>query len=472
MKTGGISPKRSSKSTSSIVISECIIIIILLDRRFRMGTNILSKNGTYRGTIIGRFSYLAIFIGFLLLVNIGVFGCKGTTINPTDPSTVTPVPASAEPTPVPTPTETPVQQETPTPTSDGDAYAETPDDPTVETLEVDDSPFIITMDYTQDIDWYKIQIPEGTETLYISLTDIPEECDFDIAAYVYDTELAELENGRSAQSSNTSEHLWLSPREQLIYLKIYSYSGSGEALLTLSTRETGEGPDEGPDEGSDEGPDEGDETILQLTYEEILSTYYPLYPRGTSFGLLEHSVEAIETKQITCQTLGDTLSGELTIGNYAHIERELLESTDYIDGWALVVFNGPVSVLDELTITIRVTIFAPELDLEVEVPSEMEIDGYDYLVSETGNDVYYVAQSYGDFWANSRNDIRISSEVVGDLGDLVSDNIITQQVEVQWNWTHSDGTSCSGRTRGKQIVDFEIAERAFYNTQWMLRGGK
>ena len=77
--------------------------------------------------------------------------------------------------------------------------------------------------------------------------------------------------------------------------------------------------------------------------------------------------------------------------------------------------------------------------------------------------MYYIAQSYGDFWANSSNDIRISSGVVGDLGDLVSDNIITQQVEVQWNWTRSDGTSCSGRTKGKQIVDL-------YNTQWMLRG--
>jgi len=417
-----------------------------------MGTNTLSKIVTCKGTIAGKLSCIAIFIGLLLLVNIGIFGCKGTTINPTDPSTITPLPDPTEsPDPTPIATETPAGEETPTPASGSyDAYAETPDDPNIETLEVDDEPYIITMDYTADIDWYKIQIPEDTNTLSISLADIPEECDFDIVAY--DSDLTELENGRSAQSGNTSEHLLLSPVDSLIYLQIYSYNGRGEAVLTLTT------------EGTDEGTDEGDE-IIQLTYEEVLSTYYPLYPRGTSFGLLEHSVETIEADQITCQTLDDTLFGELTIGNYAHVERELLESTDYIDGWAVVVFNGPVDVLDGLKITIRVTIFAPELDLEVEVPSEMEIEGYDYLVSETGNNVYYISRSYGDFWTNSSNDIRISSGVVGDLGDLVSDNIFTQQVEVHWSLTNSDGTSCSGRTKGKQIVDFEITKRFFSRNQ-------
>lgn len=424
----------------------------------------LSTYVTYRESITRKFSYFAVFMGFLLLVSLGMLGCKGTTISPTAPSTTTPLPDPADPTPVPT--ATPVAQETPTAASSYDAYAETPDDPTIKTLEVDDSPFIITMDYTQDIDWYKIQVTEGTKTLHISLTNIPEGCDFDI--FAYNTNLMELENGRSAQSGNASERLVLSPQEQLIYLKIYSYSGRGKALLTLSAKRTNEGTDEGTDEGDET---EGN-TITQLTYEEVLATYYPLYPRGTSFGLLEHSVETIETEQITCRTLNDTLSGKLTIGNYAHVERKLLESTDYIDGWALVVFNGPVSVLDKLIITIRITIFAPELNLEIEVPSEMEIEGYDYLVSETGNNVYYIARAYGDFWTNSNNDIRISSGVVGNLGNLVTDNIVTQQVEVKWNWTHSDGTTCSGRTRGKQIVDFEIANRAFYNSQWTHSGWK
>ena len=389
--------------------------------------------------------YIGFVVGLSLVISLGMSGCKGTTINPTEPvtpdPTPTPTPDPDEPTPVATETPTPpVGEGTPTPNSGSfDGYADTPDDPTIKTLEPDSDPYVITMDYTGDIDWYKVAIPGGTEVLNVSLTDIPERRDFDIVAY--DADLIELENGRSAQSDNAPEYLSLTPEGALIYLQIYSYRGKGKATLTLTTEE--------PEE-----PEEED--ISHLSYEEVLSTYYPLYPRGTFSGILEHSVETVNTEEISCQTSTGILEGELTIGNYAHVERDLLELTDYIDGWALVVFDGPIQVLEELTITIRVSIFAPELNLDVEVPFGMEVDGSDYLVSNTETDVYYLSESYGDFWSNSSDDIRVTSGVLGEFGGVASTDIFTQKVQVEWSLISNEGTFCSGRARGKTIVDFEM----------------
>jgi hypothetical protein len=389
-----------------------------------------------------------------------MMGCKGITTAPTDPNVVTPTPAPNVTTP--TPAETPGQatgEGTPTPTEDNyDGYADTPDSPTIRTLEPDDDePYLITMEYSGDIDWYKIDVPQRTGTLSINLTDIPQNSDFDIVAY--DEELNELENGRSTQSGNASESLILLNPEELLYLQIYSYSGRGNATLTITSEERAEGAD-----------DSVEPEISQLTYEEVLSTYFPLYPRGSSSGLLEHTVETIEVEQVACKYGIAELSGDLTIGNYAHVERDVLTLTDYVDGWSLVVFNGSQQMLDAITVTIRVSIWTSGSGLDITVPFEMQIDGSDYTVSDTDNDVYYLATSYGDLLSNSSNDILISSGVVGDLSSIVgNDGFFTQQVEVDWEATLSDGSFCSGSTFGKQIDDFEIAKLLFLTRYEALR---
>ena len=170
--------------------------------------------------------------------------------------------------------------------------------------------------------------------------------------------------------------------------------------------------------------------------------------------LLERSVETTITKSVFCQLTDSQLTGTFTIGNYAHVERDFLSSIDYIDGWALVVFNGSKELLNNLTLTIRVTLYAPDVDLEVEVPYTMEIDGNDYLTSISENGVYYLSHNYGDLSGNSSSDIRITSGVVGDIGDLFANNIFTQQVEVSWEYADESGGYCSGRVSGRSIVDF------------------
>jgi hypothetical protein len=386
--------------------------------------------------------YCILLVGCWSLLGIGGVGCKSQSSNPTAPDPVDDEPLEVTPTPTASPT--PEREITPTPAKEGegDGYGETPDDPDLETLEVGGSPYIIMMDYTGDIDWYKVRVPIHAETLEITLSDIPEKSDYDLIAY--DASLIEMEDGRSAQSGNVTETLSLSPSDSMIYLQVYSYTGRGEALLSLTIADE--------EDESEEEP----EVTAQLTFEEVLSTYYPLYPRGNTSGLLERSVETQAVGAITCQTPDTTLSGELTIGNYSHVERELLESVDYVDGWAVVVFNGSPELLETLNLTIRVSVFAPELDLTVEAPPEMDIEGDDYLVSDTRNDVYYLAQTYGDFFGNTMGDLRISSGVVGDIGDLFTNNVFTQEVEVEWEIVPDSGMTCSGRARGEKIVDFEI----------------
>jgi hypothetical protein len=271
---------------------------------------------------------------------------------------------------------------------------------------------------------------------------------------LYDSELNEL--GRSTQSGNVDESLVLVVEDSLLYVQIYSFSGIGEALFMLATDENTSGKDseEPTQETPDEEPQAPDEELRQLTYEELLATEFSLYPRGNHVGLLERSVETLVVQPIFCQLPNSEVSGEITIGNYAHVERDLLEAIDYVDGWALAVFNGSQELFDLLTITIEVTVFAPELDLDVTVPPDMEIRGNNYFTTSSGNRVYYISQSYGDFLGNSSNDIQISSGVVGELGELFSNNIFTQNVEVEWQIDAPDGTSCSGRMNGRSIVDF------------------
>jgi hypothetical protein len=317
-------------------------------------------------------------------------------------------------------------------------------------LETDGEPYSVVMECTGDIDWYKIELQSLPKFVEIILTDIPAKSDFDIIAY--DSNLEELEDGRSAQSGNIDEKISFTvTNDSLIYLKIYSYSGRGDATLTITAKKSN---------NQNNGGQDADFT--QLTYEEVLFEKFPFYPRGSSVGILEQSVENLIVKPISCRIADTELTGELMIGQYAHVERELIESVDYIDGWALVVFNGSHEFLDMLTVTVRITIFAPGLDIEVKIPSSMEIDGGDYLISNTRKNVYYVSESYGDFLGNSRNDIRISSGVVGDLGELFSNDIFTQDVEIEWQFEDENGLKCSGRSVGKPIVDFKIGN----NFRW------
>ena len=161
-----------------------------------------------------------LFIGIGLLLSLGMAGCKGVTTAPTDPTVVTPTPESGTPTPNPTATPGLPGINTPTPSS-YDGYADTPDASNIRTLEPDpNESYVITMEYTGDVDWYKVDVPQRARVLYIDLTDIPENSDFDIVAY--DEELNELENGRGTQSGNAPESLILPDPDELIYLQIYS----------------------------------------------------------------------------------------------------------------------------------------------------------------------------------------------------------------------------------------------------------
>lgn len=394
-----------------------------------------------------------IFHVFLLSIAgaflIGISGCKGKTINPT-------MPAVDTPTPGPDPTATPDDGElTPTPEAEGcDNYGETPEDPNLIVLLPDEEPVTVRMDCTGDIDWYKIEIPRPPVTLKIELKNLPGNSDYDLIAY--DENLLEMENGRSAQTGSVDEQLSLYVPDFMIYLQIHSYNGKGTATLEISIEddspvEPGDGDDD--DDDGDNDDDNGDE-FEQRSYEEILFQELSSYPRGTMNSLLERSVETIVTKSVFCQLTDSQLTGAFTIGNYAHVERDFFQSVDYIDGWSLVVFNGSKALLTNLTLTIRVTLYAPDIDLEVEVPYSMEIDGNDYLTSTSENDVYYISWKYGDLSGNSSSDIRITSGVVGDIGDLFANNIFTQQVEVGWEYEGEIGGYCSGRVSGRSIVDF------------------
>ncbi|MBD3305698.1 hypothetical protein GF339_04905 [candidate division KSB3 bacterium] len=391
-----------------------------------------------------------------------LWGCEGKTVNPTAPEANTPSPS-----PVPTNPDVPEADPTPVEESQScDNFAENPDDPDLPSVEVDGETYTVNMECTGDIDWYKIRVASfASASLTIVLTDIPDKSDFDLV--VYDAELQEFADGRSARSGNVEERLSVTiEQEPFIYLQIYSYSGRGKARLSVTAEdaedsEDSEGVEEPQDSEDAEDSEETEIEIDQLSYEDVLDQELVRYPRGTSFGLLERSVEVVTVESIRCQLADTELEGEFTIGNYAHVERELLELVDYIDGWALVVFNGSQPLLDRLTVQIAITIVAPDLELDVTAPDDMEVEGDTYLTDDTQSDVYYASQAYGDFLGNTQRDIRISSGVVGDLGDLFSNDIFTQQVNVEWRFEDEDGTICSGTVEADPIVDFESAKFFF-----------
>ncbi len=381
---------------------------------------------------------------------LGLSGCQETTNNPTSP-----IVGPSSPTPSPTPIEPDNPKEEMSSSNAGgcDNYADHPDDPSIKVLKVDGSPVTVTMECAGDVDWYKIELVHVPVKLDILLHDIPDGRDFDLI--LYDSQRYELENGRSAQSGSYDEKLSLSVDDATLYLQIYSFSGRGEAELTV----TAEGMvGRGSGDGTSDDGGEGD----QLTYEGVLSTHFWSYPRGNLSDVLERSVETVVERSLFCRLSDSDISGTLTIGNYAHVERDLLEAVDYIDGWALVVFNGSKSLLDTLKLTIRVTIVDESgLEVQVSAPIEMDIQGDEYFVSGEGDNVYYFSQTYGDLFGKSRRDLQIFSGVVGESGEQTSRSIFEQQIEIEWQVEDNDGRVCSGQEVGKRIADFKLGNFLF-----------
>ena len=386
---------------------------------------------------------IRIFILLLGLFILTLAGCDGTTNQPT-----TPTDGKATPTPTADKDDTPASVET-----SCDHFADTITATDIETLYADGIPVVINMECASDIDWYKIEFPSSPVELEVSLLDLPQKGDFDIVLYDADEEA--IVDGRSALSGNADEKFTVVLEGVEAYLQIYAYTGAGQATLIVKANDVA--PDAEPTPDEDEPEATPTPAIEQLTYEEVLADEFPFYPRGTISDVLEKSVETVITKPITCQLLNSELSGEFKIGNFAHVERDLLRATDYIDGWGLVVFNGSKELLDLLELTIRVSIFAPELELEIEIPPNLEMNGNEYLTTKTESRTYYLAHSYGDLFGNSAGDIRVSSGVVGNLGDLFTKNIFAQQIEIEWQYEDADGTSCSGNLTCKQVLDFESA---------------
>ena len=397
---------------------------------------------------------------------LGLPGCQRTTNGPTSPAVDI---SSPSPSPVPAEPENPEKGETPSSsTGSCDNYADHADDVNLEVLKADGIPVTITMECAGDVDWYKIElseVPAKLEVLLQNLPRVPEGSDFDLI--LYDSQRYELENGRSAQSGNYDEKLSLTVNDSTLYLQIYSFSGRGEAALIVTAKGNEDSGDTSGDETPEDGVDETlstdeEETIEQLTYEEVLSTYFWSYPRGNSSDLLERSVETVIERSISCRLSDSDISGVLTIGNYAHVERDLLQSIDYIDGWALAVFNGSKNLLDTLKLTIRVTILDESgLDVQVSVPVEMTIQGDEYLVSDEEKGIYYLSQTYGDLFGKSHRDLQIFSGVVGEAGEQLSSSIFEQQVEIEWQIEDRDGMVCSGQAVGKRIADFELGNFLF-----------
>ncbi len=412
--------------------------------------------------------YMRFSVVLILAISIlGFSGCNGTTSSPTSPvaDIDTPTPSL---TAVPTESDNP-KEATPSEDATGscDNFADHADDPDVEVLETDGTPLTITMECAGDVDWYKIELSQTPAELSIDLMDIPGGRDFDLI--LYDSQNYELENGRSAQSGSSDESVSLSVDDSEIYLQVYSFSGRGKATLRVTADKKNNGNDSSEDDAEDDDTeensseddteDEEEEEINQLTYEDVLSTYFWSYPRGNSTDLLERSVETSVERSLSCRLADSkTVSGVLTIGNYAHVERDLLQATDYIDGWALVVFNGSTQVLDMLKLTIRVTVQDESgLDVQVSLPAEMDPQSNDELASSReDNDVYYLSQSYGDLFGKSQQDLQIFSGVVGESGEELSSPIFEQQIEIEWEIVDEDGNTCSGEEAGKRITDFEL----------------
>jgi len=399
-----------------------------------------------------------------LLCGIGIFllnlaGCKGVTDNPTSPTLdATPV---AQPSPKPAITTTPEVDKNGTPvpstSSSCDNYADRPTDKNLRTLSLDGSALRIIMDCAGDVDWFTIQLAVQPTKLKITLTDMSDESDFDLI--VYDSSVKELKDGRSSRSGNSDEELSLTVNDSMLYVQVYAFSKRGEALLTVTAMSNNASvittPTPTPRPDSTITPTPTPE-INQLTYEQLLHSKFWNFPRGTNSALLERSVETIQTKTISCRKSGvkdAVLTGEFTIGNYAHVERDLLKSVDYVDGWALVVFNGSAQILDILHLTTRLNISSDNLDMVVNIPTEVNREDSDEFSIESEEEgVYYLAHFYGDLSQSSSKDVRISSGVVGKANDV----LFEQHVEVEWEFEGENGYICSGIEDGKKIADFEL----------------
>ena len=420
--------------------------------------NILGWN-----TPVSRNAFSALCLAIVLLLG----ACSNPSSSPTQPE------VDAESTlPAEVPEELvedpPDKELTPGPEGDScDDFADNREDFDLPVLPTDGTPLAVSMECASDVDWYVIELQESPVKLEILLSGLDEDSDFDLK--LYDAQFVELENGRSSQSGSSDEELSLMVDGSRLYLQVYAFSGRGEAELEALAGQVKELEGEDADDESAEAPDAESETdwengeenseeevIEQLTDEELLNTTFWFYPRGNSSDLLERSNETRATHPIYCDLSGAGIWGELTIVNFAHVERDLLESVDYIDGWALVVFNGSKSMLEQLEITIRVKILASELDAEVEIPVEMMLNGDEYIASKRRKGVYYLSQSYGDLSAKSDGDLKVSSGVVGELGEESSSAIFEQQVDVEWLIEDSEGGICSDQASGYSIADFEL----------------
>ncbi|MCP4395717.1 MAG: hypothetical protein GY801_00190 [bacterium] len=411
-------------------------------------------------TAVSRIMLPALCVVLILVAG----GCTNPTSSPTQPE-VDPAPLS--PTEEPdNPTEDPPDKEL-TPEPDGgtcDNFADNREDYDLPLLPTDGTPILVSMECAGDVDWYVIDLLESPVKLEILLSGIAEGDDFDLK--LYDSQFVELEDGRSSQSGSNDEMLSLIVDGSRLYLQVYAFNGRGEAALEviagqekeLVEEDVEEEPDAEPntDPESGDGSEGEEELIEQLSYEDLLNTTFWFYPRGDSSDLLERSNEKLVVQSIYCQLSDVGVWGELTIGNFAHVERDLLESVDYIDGWGLVVFKGSKSVLERLSITIRVSILGSGRDTEVELPIEMELDGSDYIASKRREGVYYLSSSYGDLSGKSDADLKVSSGVVGEFGEASSSAIFEQQVEVEWAIEDSQGILCSGQALGDSIRDFEL----------------
>ena len=395
--------------------------------------------------------WMLCFVGWTGVILFSLAGCKGVTNNPTEPD--------AEETPTAQSSPKPTISATPTPStgsSSCDNYADRPTETNLRTLDLDGNALRVVMECAGDVDWFVIELPEGTVKLKIALTDMSEESDFDLV--VYDSSVKELKDGRSSRSGNSDEEVLLTVDDSKLYVQIYAFSKRGEALLTVtvtSNTSSSRTPTPTPTPTGTVKPTPTPE-INQLTYEQLLNSKFWHFPRGTNSALLERSVETIQTKAISCRKSGvkdAVLTGEFTIGNYAHVERDLLKSVDYVDGWALVVFNGSAQILDILHLTTRLNISSDNLDMVVNIPTEVNREDSDEFSIESEEEgVYYLAHFYGDLSQSSSKDVRISSGVVGKANDV----LFEQRVEVEWEFEGENGYICSGIEDGKKIADFEL----------------
>lgn len=393
--------------------------------------------------------WMLCFVGWTGVILFSLAGCKGVTNNPTEPD--------AEETPTAQSSPKPTISATPTPStgsSSCDNYADRPTETNLRTLDLDGNALRVVMECAGDVDWFVIELPEGTVKLKIALTDMSEESDFDLV--VYDSSVKELKDGRSSRSGNSDEEVLLTVDDSKLYVQIYAFSKRGEALLTVTvTSNTSSSRTPTPTPTGTVKPTPTPE-INQLTYEQLLNSKFWHFPRGTNSALLERSVETIQTKAISCRKSGvkdAVLTGEFTIGNYAHVERDLLKSVDYVDGWALVVFNGSAQILDILHLTTRLNISSDNLDMVVNIPTEVNREDSDEFSIESEEEgVYYLAHFYGDLSQSSSKDVRISSGVVGKANDV----LFEQRVEVEWEFEGENGYICSGIEDGKKIADFEL----------------